>query len=236
MTLYEEFLKTIQATQDKNIIIDNLLKGVQYIFFKIEPINNTINTDNNLLKISIGKRVSGYIPSFAYNKIYLPYHGLDMDYILSYYTEFLLCHINEITDRYIQIDITQSLNNFQKNNTPFNSHQVKLIEIKNQKKLNFIQNYQSISEYLKETLIVPKKKNYAYILQFNYKYLIDPFLELIPVEPENFECYDFLFFSEKEELIKENSNLIFKDSTNSMLIDIEKTIEKIEFFNSMKNF
>ena len=65
---------------------------------------------------------------------------------------------------------------------------------------------------MKETVTVPEKQKYAFVLNFEY-----------------------LFFLEDKKLLQENSNLVFKSQTAAP-IDLEMTMEKINLFKSMKNF
>ncbi len=255
MTLYQQFIETIQATQDKNIIFDNILKGIEYSIFEIKPIED--NLDSNSLKIIYVKNIRN-IEYFSLNYIYIPTPSDNIHYINLFLKNYN-CHVNKINDinyymdTYIDIDITKSLKRIQNNKKLLNIHNVELPTIKTEKLSKFIQNYKLICEYLKEnsTLTQP---NYAYTLSFDYMgsfhsiYFKPPILKLVFVNPEYFKNYDHLFFIDKKELIKQNSGLffadydvallinIFADYDDALLININKTIEKIELFNSLKNF
>ncbi len=249
MNLYQQFIEAIQSTQDKNIIFDNILKGIEYSIFEIKPIED--NLDSNSLKIIYVKNIRN-IEYFSLNYIYIPTHSDNIHYINLFLKNYN-CHVNKINykchihkinyymDTYIDIDINKSLKRIQNNKKLLNIHNVELPTIKTEKLLKFIQNYTLICEYLKEnsTLTQP---NYAYTLSFDYMgsfnsiYFQPPILKLVFVNPEDFKNYDYLFFIDKKELIKQNSGLFFADYDAALLININKTIEKIELFNSLKNF
>lgn len=67
MTLYEQFLKTIQKTQDKNIIVDNILKGQIYSILKIKPDINNLH----LLDIKLFGNTQKF-PDFEKDELYFP--------------------------------------------------------------------------------------------------------------------------------------------------------------------
>lgn len=238
MNLYQQFIETIQATQNKNTIFDNILKGIEYSIFQIEPIED--NIDSNSLQIIYLRNIRN-IECFSLNYIYIPTSSSDNLHSINLFLKNYKCHVNKIGHYSFDIDITKSLKIIQNNKKLFNIHNVELPTIKTEKLSKFIQNYTLICEYLKKHSTLTQS-NYAYIVSFDYMssfdsiYFKPPILKLVFVNPEDFKGYDNLFFIDKKELIKQSSGLLFANYEDAILIDLNKTIEKIELFNSIKNF
>ena len=231
MTLYDEFIQTIKATQDKKVIIDNMLKGKKYTAVKIEKYIDKPNT----LKIEIKGNIHT-LPDFLPNEIYLPslnskYELPLISYHLKKHLEISLCQPYEINSFFIYIDIQKSLQNFKENKKPFHSHQVSFYNTP--KQLKFHQNYYSICNYIKEVSSNSEKEQYAFVLNFDY---VKTKFNLKIVPRTNFEDFEYLFFLEDKKLLKEHSNLFFHDKEKSTIIDIEKTMKKIDLFNKIKDF
>lgn len=229
MTLYNQFIQTIKAIQDKNLIVYNLLKGQKYSSFTVGKI------DDNSLYIKFNEVIS-VIPDFEEHHIFLPY--LNDRNMHSYSNEYfeLLCDIQEIDPNHIIINIEKSLQKIQKNKLNFQSNKTLLPKIsfsKTQNKLNFSNQYYIICNHIKEITKQNNNNQHAFIVNFNFR--LSTF-NLKFVEPKQFDNFEFLFFIDDKNIIKEYSNLVFQKQGKSTDIDIKKTILKIELFNSMKNF
>lgn len=219
MTLYEQFLETIQSTQDKNLIVDNILKGQKYTTFHF------FEFSSSTIDVSPIENITN-IPRFSPTAIYLPYVKNINDYFKTYPELYLLSNSSPIENSSCKIHIKESLKNLLQHKHTFNSHQLKLSP--SQKQLEYRNNYYLIHEYLKEHFPKSKNSNNYYIINTtyqNFKFEI--------VEFQKFKDFDFLLCSDDVNLIKEKSALVF---LNESTIDMQKTIEKIKLFNDMKNF
>lgn len=232
MTLYEQFLKLIQSKQDKKVIIDNMLQGQKYVIFIVTP--NPTYPD--LLTIQKFTNVRT-LPTFDYNEFYLPHlkgleNSVESRFIsyLNKYLELSLCQPYENSSYQIKINIPLALENFKNNQLPFDSHSISFYNTP--KKQKIFQTYYDICNYMKETVEVPEKQKHAFVLNFDFQ---TSRFNLRIVDQFNFHNFEYLFFLEDEKLLQEKSNLCF-NSKNAALIDLEMTIQKIELFNSMKNF
>lgn len=226
LNLYGEFIKLIQSKQDKKVIIDNMLQGQKYISFTIHPDHDY----PSVLTIRISTTIRT-LPSFNSNEFYLPY--IEEHQIIPYLNKFLelsLCHSYEVSNYYIKIDITKTLENFKNNQLPFDTHSISFYNTP--KKRKFLETYYDICNYMKETVKVPEKQKYAFVLNFDFK---TTRFNLRIVDQFNFHNFEYLFFLEDKKLLQENSNLVFKSQTAAP-IDLEMTMEKINLFKSMKNF
>lgn len=218
MNLYEQFLETIQSTQDKNLIVDNILKGQIYTIFQFFEVSSSIIDVSHIENIT-------YIPRFSQTEIYLPYVKNINDSFKIYPELSLLSHCSPIENSFRRIDIQESLKNILQHKHTFNSHQLKLAP--SQKQLEYRNNYYLIHKYLKENFPKSKNSNYYYIINRKIKNF-----EFEIVEFQKFKDFDCLLCSDDILLIKEKSALVFNEST----IDMQKTIEKIKLFNDMKCF
>lgn len=219
MNLYEQFVEAIQSTQNKNLIVDNILKGQKYTtfqFFQISSYRIEISPIENINEI----------PKFYPTEIYLPYVKNINDYFKTYPELYLLSICSTVDNSFFEINFKESLKNLLQHKHTFNSHQLKLSPTKQQHE--YRNNYYLIHKYLKENFPKSTNSNNYYIINTtlqNFKFEI--------VEFKNFKDFDFLLCSDDINLIKEKSALVF---FNESTIDMQKTIEKIELFNSMKNF
>ncbi len=219
MTLYEQFLETIQSTQDKNLIVDNILNGQKYTTFKF------FEFSSSTIDVSPIENITN-IPRFSQTEIYLPYVKNINDYFKIYPELSILSNCSPIKNSFCRINSQKSLKNLLQHKHTFNSHQLKLSP--SQKQLEYRNNYYLIHKYLKEHFPKSTNSNNYYIINTslqNFKFEI--------VEFENFKDFDFLLCSDDINLIKEKSALVF---LNESTIDMQKTIEKIKLFNDMKCF
>lgn len=233
---YLKLLETIKLTQDKELIINNLLNGKKYAVFTISPDLDETNTQYNykVCNIKYSHRVRT-IPDFNYNEIYLPYihtndYSNDNRKYAAKYKELFSCCIFEEQYDFIRIDTARSLHNLLKANLDSATH--KFTFKHNPKKDFFFESYYKILNYIKETSHKYNPQHNTekrtYILNFDLK---KKRFSLKEVEPNNFKDYDSLFLLENRNKIRDY--LIFNTDG---LIDIENTIHKIDLFNEMKYF
>lgn len=233
---YLKLLETIKLTQDKELIINNLLNGKKYAVFTISPDLNETTTQYNykVCTIKYSHRVRT-TPDFNLNEIYLPYiytndYSNDLHKYVAKYKELNSCCIFEESFHHIYIDTNRSLHNLLKANLDSQTH--KLPIKKTDKKDFFSESYYKILNYIKETTelyhpdhITDKR---PYILNFDLKKKRFSFKQ---VDPKNFKDYDSLFLLENRNKIKDY--LIFNTDGS---IDIQNTIHKIDLFYKLKNF
>lgn len=240
MTLYDEFIQTIKSTQNQKVIIENILNGQQYAVLQIKQDKNSLSYSPNVLKITCTFKITS-IPDFTKNYIFFPLLNPSSsstlnDYI-QHYTELSLLDITYANNNSIYIDISNTLNNFKNNTKIFDTHKKISPENIKQEILDFINNYYTICNYLKEISNPDHKNKQAFIINFDSSFFKDSILYTQEVIQENFTDFDFLFFAENEENFCKDSGLIFSnENSKENIIDIPKTIEKIELYNSMKNF
>ncbi len=237
MTLYDQFIETIKATQNQKVIIENILNGQEYAVLKIKQDKNSLSYSPNVLKIICTSKIRS-IPDFTNNDIFFPLLNSSMlnDYI-KHYTELSLLDITYKNNISIYIDISKSLNNFKNNTKKFDTHKKISPQNIKQEKLDFLNNYYTICNYLKEISNPDHQNKQAFIINFDSAFFKNPILYTQEIIQENFQDFDFLFFAENEESIYNDSGLIFSNKNSKKnIIDIPKTIEKIELYNSMKNF
>lgn len=238
MTLYDQFIQTIKATQNQKVIIENILNGQQYAILQITQDKNSAAYSPNVLKITCTAKTKN-IPNFTKNDIFFPIlNSYNLDDYIKHYSELSLLDITYKNNSYsIHINIYNSLNNFKNNIEKFNTHKKILQQDIKNEKLNFLDNYYTICNYLKEISIPDHKNKHAFIINFDFSFFKEPILYTSDVQHENFPDFEFLFFAENEESIYKDSGLIFSNkNSNRNIIDIPKTIEKIQLFHSMKNF
>lgn len=225
--LYQQFLTVIASNQDKKSIIDNMLKGQKYAIFSIET-NDFYNSSELVVKLISTTRT---LPKFQKNEIYLPYlDSFDITLYMDKYLELSLLQVKKISNHTAIVDLKNSLNNYFKNNKNFDSHQISFYNTP--KKLNFSQNYYTICNYIKETIITPTNPKYAFVVNFDFK---TSRYNLRIVEPENFKNFEYLFFIDDKNKLRESSNLMF-NSKVAARIDIEQSMIKIDLFNKIKDF
>lgn len=238
MTLYDQFIETIKATQNQNAIIENILNGQQYAILELSQEKNVLSYSPNVLKITCTVKTTN-IPNFTKNDIFFPLlNSSTLNDYIKHYTELSLLDITYRYNSYsIYINISKSLNNFKNNTKKFDTHKKISPENIKQEKLDFLNNYYTICNYLKEISNPDHKNKQAFIINFDSAFFKNPILYTQEVIQENFQDFDFLFFAENEESIYNDSGLIFSNKNSKKnIIDIPKTIEKIELYNSMKNF
>lgn len=238
MTLYDQFIQTIKSTQNQKVIIENILNGQKYAVLQITQDKNSAGYSPNALKITCTSKTIN-IPNFKNNDIFFPLlNSYDLDDYIKHYSELSLLDIIYRNNSYsIHINIYKTLNNFKNNIAKFDTHK-KIIpkNIKNEK-LNFLDNYYTICNHLKEISTPDHKNKQAFIINFDFEFFKNSILYTHEVIQENFNDFEFLFFAENEESIYKDSGLIFSNKNSKKnIIDIPKTIEKIELFNSMRNF
>ena len=233
MTLYDQFIQTIKATQNQKVIIENILNGQEYAVLQLTQDKNSLSYSPNVLKITCTAKTKN-IPNFMNNYIFFPLlNSSTLNDYITHYPELSLLDITYKNNMSIYINISETLNNFKNNTKIFDTHKKISPENITQERLDFINNYYTICNYLKEISNSDHKNKHAFIINFFRDYI----LYINEVIQENFQDFEFLFFAENEESIYKNSGLIFSNkSPKNNMIDIPKTIEKIELFNSMKNF
>ncbi len=233
---YLKLLETIKLTQDKELIINNILNGKKYAVLTISPdFDNKINQFNYDTCIIKYSQMIRTIPDFNLNEIYLPYicnndYSNNLHKYVAKYKELNSCCIFEESFHYIYIDTNRSLHNLLKLNLDTQTH--KLPIKKTEQKDFFFDSYYKILNYIKETTETYKADNITdkrpYILNFDLKKKRFSFKQ---VDPNNFKDYDSLFLLENRNKIKDY--LIFNTDGS---IDIQNTIHKIDLFNKMQNF
>jgi len=237
MTLYDQFIETIKATQNQKVIIENILNGQEYAVLQLTQDKNSLSYSPNVLKIICTAKTKN-IPNFMNNYIFFPLlNSSTLNDYITHYPELSLLDITYKNNMSIYINISETLNNFKNNTKIFDTHKKISPENITQERLDLINNYYTICNYLKEISNPDHKNKQPFIINFDSSFFKNPILYTHDVIKENFQNFEFLFFAENEESIYKDSGLIFsnKNSKNN-IIDIPKTIEKIELYNSMKNF
>lgn len=226
--------KELSARQDYQNIINNIINGQPYIYFElIKKINNLT------FMLCVGKKIEN-IPMFNKYSIYVPFEKnfTITDYIEKY-SELNIMSYHKKSSNNLLVNIEQTLINLQNKEKKIISHNINIQESKKRKE--FKENYYLIINFIKEhDKDFHKKYNNKnfYFLNFNYKkntfYFDKSGINSL------FDSVDNIFYldSYKEELttLYPLNLLYFKEDYDGEILDFEKSLERINAFNNMKNF
>ncbi len=235
------FLEKIKLNQDYNKIIENLFNGKKYVEFQFKYYDKY---HSNALVVDVKlRRTFENLPNFSENCIYLPFFR-DYD-IKSYFSKYeelkqlTILNISGNTDKNISIDLNKSLENMEKITTIFNSHNVKVVT--DAKKQNLRKNYNLILNFLKENIDNKNNTDNYVFINFDVK------RNLLKLEKCKYTTIlkdlNLIFCINKNiedineiKMLYPFNILEFKDKKDQLIVDIEKSIEKINLFKNMKNF
>lgn len=238
--IYEDFLKKMKSTQDYKKIIKNLLDGKKYIEFQFEFYNEIYLSGNFngekalILKVRLRNTVTN-IKDFSLNSIYLPFiDSFKIEDYINKYQELKVFKILKTAYNDIIIDLKETLNNF--NTFEFDSISHNLKNKNNEIRNKFKEDYKIINNFIKDNNT--SKKENPFFLNFDFK------RKILRLEKVNditlFENLDVIFYLENNiddlRKILPFSVLHFKYKNSDIVIDIEKSLEKIKLFKNMSNF
>lgn len=238
--IYEDFLKKMKSTQDYKKIVQNLLDGKKYIEFQFKFYNEVYLSGNFkgekslILNVRLRNTVTN-IKDFSLNSIYLPFiDSFKIEDYINKYQELKVFKILKTSYNDIIIDLKETLNNFNTFEFDSISHNLKIKnnEIRNK----FKEDYKIINDFIKDNNT--SKKENPFFLNFDFK------RKILRLEKVNditlFENLDVIFYLENniDDLrnIHPFSVLHFKYKNSDIVIDIEKSLEKIQLFKNMSNF
>ena len=233
---YYNFLKKMKSTQDHKKIIENLLNGKVYVEFQFK-FYDKLHFDKLILEIKLRSSTKN-IPNFLENSIYLPFiKDFNIENYIENLEEFRFLKILKITNnKEIVIDLKESVENLNKNEFKFNSHDLKIKT--NEEKEEFKYNYTLIYTFIKSNYKQNEVSKNAFLINFDVTRKI---LRLEKVKYDHIlKDLDILFY------VKEDNSdlrtlfpfnvLSFKYKSNDIVIDIKQSVEKINLFNNIKNF
>lgn len=230
----ESIREELSARQDYQTIINNIINGQPYIYFElIKKINNLT------FMLCIGKKIEN-IPMLNKYSIYVPFEEnfTITDYIEKY-SELNIMSYHQKSSNNLLVNIEQTLINLKNKEKKIISHNINIEE--SQKRKEFKKNYYLIINFIKEhDKDFYKKYNNKnfYFLNFNYKkntfYFDKSGINSL------FDNVDNIFYLDryKDELttLYPLNLLYFKEDYDGEILDFEKSLERINAFNNMKNF